>query len=52
MASIYDYATGGEITVGLQGCTVCDEAIQVAEQTADQLGRPVHLVDDDGEEWQ
>lgn len=49
MAAIYDYATGTELTAGLQGCDVCDEAIQAAERTADDLGRPVHLVDDDGE---
>lgn len=49
MAAIYDYETGDEITVGLQGCDVCDEAIQAAQRIADDRGEDVHLVDDDGE---
>ena len=49
MAAIYDYETGDEITAGLQGCQVCDEAIQLAERAADERGEDVHLSDDDGE---
>lgn len=48
MAEIYDYETGETITLGLQGCHVCDEAIRAAERIADDEGRPVELVDDDG----
>lgn len=48
MAAIYDYETGDEITVGLQGCNVCDEAIQAAQRIADDRGEPVELIDDDG----
>jgi len=47
MAAIYDM-DGTELTAGLQGCNVCDEAIQAAQRTADRLGRDVELVDDDG----
>lgn len=49
MAAIYDTETGDEITVGLQGCNVCDEAINAAKRIADSLGEDVLLVDDDGE---
>lgn len=49
MAEIYDYETGNEIAAGLQGCNVCDEAIQAAQRIADERGEDVHLVDDDGE---
>lgn len=49
MASILDPRDGSEICDGLQGCNVCDAAIQAAQQWADSLGRDVHLVDDDGE---
>jgi len=49
MAALYDYETGEEITNGLQGCNVCDEAIQTAERAADERDEPVHLHDDDGE---
>lgn len=48
MAGIYTM-DGNELTVGLQGCNVCDEAIQHAQAFADQLSTDVHLVDDDGE---
>ncbi len=34
MATIYTF-DGDEITTGLQGCNVCDEAIQAAERIAD-----------------
>ncbi len=49
MAAIYDIDTGSELTTGLQGCNICNEALQVAEGLADLMGRDVHLVDDDGE---
>jgi hypothetical protein len=48
MATIYDCENGNEITAGLQGSNVCDEAILCAESLADDLGRPVMLHDDDG----
>lgn len=48
MAAIYTL-DGNELTTGLQGCNVSDEAIQAAERFADHLGSDVHLVDDDGE---
>lgn len=48
MAAIYTL-DGNEITVGLQGCDTCDEAIQAANAWADIRGEQVHLVDDDGE---
>jgi len=48
MAAIYTL-DGNELTAGLQGCNVSDEAIQAAERHADNLGTDVHLVDDDGE---
>lgn len=47
-ASIYTM-DGAELTTGLQGCTVCDEAIDLARRTAAERGEDVHLVDDDGE---
>lgn len=49
MATIYHYETGNEITAGLQGCTVCDEAIQAARRIAEDRDEPVELHDDDGE---
>lgn len=49
MAAVYDRSTGAELTAGLQGCRVCDEAIQCAERLADARGEVVRLVDDDGE---
>ena len=49
MAGIYDAENGYAIAEGLQGCKVCDEAIQMAERIADQRGLAVSLVDDDGE---
>ena len=49
MASIYDYESGNELTTGLTGSQSCDEAIQAAQRTADRLGRPVLLADDDGD---
>lgn len=48
MANIYDYETGNELASGLQGCSVCDEAIQAAQRFADDRGTPVELWDDDG----
>ena len=48
MAAVYTL-DGNELTVGLQGCDVCDEAIQTAQRIADRLASDVHLVDDDGE---
>jgi len=48
MAEIYDMS-GNEITVGLQGCSVCDEAIIAARNIAGDRNEDVHLVDDG--EW-
>lgn len=48
-AAIYDAETGDTITEGLQGCHVCDEAIQTARRIAAERDEPVHLTDDDGE---
>lgn len=50
MASVYSM-DGDEITVGLQGCNVCDAAIRSACRIADQRGESVELHDDDGR-WQ
>jgi hypothetical protein len=47
MAEIYTL-DGGLITEGLQGCTVCAEAIKLAKEIADDRGEPVRLYDDDG----
>jgi hypothetical protein len=48
MATIYDYETGQEMTCGLQGSSVCDVAIRVAQDLADHKDEPVVLEDDDG----
>ena len=48
MAEIYDYATGQEMSMGLQGCDICDEAIQTAVRLAKSDSRTVELHDDDG----
>ena len=45
MAEIYTM-NGEEITVGLQGLTVCDEAIQAAKRIAADRGECVRLEDD------
>lgn len=50
MAEIYDLETGNEISAGLQGSAVCDEAIQAAKGIAADRNEPVQLVDDD-EVW-
>lgn len=49
MAEILDYWTGDSITQGLQGSSVCDEAINLAREIAAERGTTVHLIDDDGE---
>ena len=49
MAEIYDALTGQQITAGLQGCNMCDEALQVACRIADERGHDVQLDDDDGQ---
>lgn len=49
MASIYDYHNGYTITEGLQGSSVCDEAITAARRIAADREEPVLLEDDDGE---
>ena len=49
MAEIYTQ-TGDEITVGLQGSAVCDEAIRAAKGIASDRGESVRL-EDDGECW-
>ena len=48
MASIYS-GNGNTLTEGLQGCNVCDAAIQSALRLAKTLEEPVYLDDDDGE---
>lgn len=48
MAEIYDLENGDEITVGLQGSDVCDEAIRAARNIAADRNETVQLVDDDG----
>lgn len=47
MAEIYTM-DGEEITVGLQGSAVCDEAIRAAKSIAKDRGETVRL-EDDGE---
>jgi hypothetical protein len=47
MAKIYNQ-DGYVLTEGLQGCTVCSEAIQVAQSMARDRNEPVILEDDDG----
>lgn len=49
MAEIYSM-DGEEITVGLQGSSVCDEAIRAAKRIARDRGETVRL-EDDGELW-
>ncbi|RJQ46858.1 MAG: hypothetical protein C4534_02090 [Gaiellales bacterium] len=49
MAAVYDHMTGDQITVGLQGSSVCDEAITIARELARDREAPVLLDDDDGE---
>lgn len=48
MAAIYD-ADYNIITQGLQGCSRCDEAIQMARRMAAERQECVILNDDDGE---
>lgn len=47
MAEIYSM-DGYEITVGLQGDAVSDEAVTVAKEIARDRGETVRLEDDDG----
>ena len=47
MAEIYDM-DGNEVTVGLQGSAVCDEAILTAQFLAGELEETLRL-EDDGE---
>ena len=49
MAAIYDMASGWPITEGLQGCYVCDQAIDMAQEIADEREECVLLDDDDGQ---
>lgn len=48
MAWIENYETGEEITAGLQGCKVCDEAAIAARSISENLQITVVLHDDDG----
>jgi hypothetical protein len=48
MAYILDWNDNSLITEGLQGCIVCDEAVQIARQIAQERRAPVVLNDDDG----
>ena len=50
MAEIYDLETGNEISSGLQGSAVCDEAMRAAKGIAADRNEPVELVDGD-EDW-
>ncbi len=50
MATIYD-SNGNTLSEGLQGSDVCDEAINLARQLANERGEAVTLEDDDGE-WE
>lgn len=47
MATIYSYTTGTTLTDGLQGRSVCDEAIRAAWRFAREGGEPV-VIEDDG----
>ena len=47
MAEIYS-KNGEEITAGLQGSSVCNEAIRAAKNIARDRGEEVMLQDDDG----
>lgn len=47
MARIYSH-DGYIAADGLQGCTVCDEALIAARRLADEWDEPVELEDDDG----
>lgn len=47
MANIYNM-NGEYISEGLQGCNVCDEAIQAAKWIAEERDEEVMLEDDDG----
>lgn len=49
MAAVYRLSNGNPLTDGLQGCRICDEAMQAAKYWADELGEDVQLADDDGE---
>jgi len=48
MAGVYT-RYGVTIAEGLQGCHICDEAIQIAISAARERGVAVELLDDDGE---
>jgi len=48
MATIYDYEEGSIFADGLQGSSVCDEALRYAREYAVDRGEPVVLEDDDG----
>lgn len=47
MANIYSM-NAEYLTEGMQGCTVCDEAIQAAKMIANERDEDVMLEDDDG----
>ncbi len=47
MAAIYTLDSE-TITEGLQGCSVCDEALQIARRIAAERAETVVLDDDDG----
>lgn len=49
MATILSVMDGSLLSDGLQGCNVCDHAIQTAQRLADSRREDVHLIDDDGE---
>lgn len=47
IAEILD-SDGYYITEGLQGCSVCDDALRMARREAKERDEPVFLADDDG----
>ena len=49
MAAIYSYMDDEPLAEGLQGSDVCDEALDMALDLAEEYSEPVLLVDDDGE---
>jgi hypothetical protein len=49
MAALYDLNSGHTITEGVQGSSVCNDALNMAKAIAKERRRTVILDDDDGE---
>jgi len=49
MASLFDLRSGHTITEGLQGSSVCNDALRIARARAKESKRSVLLEDDDGD---